>query len=677
MPNRRGLVTEAGTVEWFWRLFAGSPVSLQLFTPDGTCVAANDAWERLWDVPAASAVGYNLLHDDHFLRSGVLPEVRSAFQGANVTLPRMFYDPAPSDGRRTGRYVIAHFTTLPAEPLGFVLLSIEDVTDAVEAERRAEVQFALTDVLARARHADEAIHGLLSGLGGVFGAAYAGFWVVSNECASMGCDQTWLAQDAGPAVRDFALRSHDHRFARGEGLPGSVWHERQAIWLSDVIDRLNFPRLPWMQAARLDDGLAFPVIIDGAISAVVELFTTGPLPRDPELLRLAEGAGQRFGLFLQRRRLEDDLHESEEANRAVVQTALDAIITMDAAGRIVDFNPAAARMFGHARDAVLGHDMADTIIPPDLRRAHRAGLARLRTGDRSRILSQRLELSALRADGSVFPIELTITQMQRRQEPLFIGFLRDLTERQRHEHEREALLARERTARDTAEAASRSKDEFVATVSHELRTPVNAIRGWIRMLASGSLSADRTAEIIERLDRNAEVQARLVEDLLDVSALVTGRMRFTVDEVNLRDVIENACESLKLAAEAKRLTLRVDVPAGAAVRGDGVRLQQVFWNLVSNAVKFTPPDGRVTITLAELEGELQIVVADTGPGIDVGMLPVLFEKFRQGSAAAGGMGLGLAIVRHIVEAHAGTVTAANRADRSGASFTVTLPRSNA
>ena len=677
MVNRRGPLAEAGTVEWFWRLFAVSPVSLQLFTPDGTCVAANEAWERLWGAPAASAVGYNVLQDEQLSRSGLMSQIQSAFDGATVSLPRMFYDPAPSDRGGTGRYVVAHFNMLPAEPVGYVLLAIEDLSDAVEAVRRAEVQLALTEVLARARHADEAVHGLLSGLGLVFDAAYAAFWTVSADGASIGCDHTWLAKDAEPAVHEFARRSRDYRFACGEGLPGSVWHQRHAIWLSDVIDRLNFPRLPWMEAARLQDGLAFPVIVEGSVNGVVELFTIGSLPRDPELLRLAESAGQRFGLFLQRRRLEDDLHESEQANRAVVETALDAIVAMDANGRIVDFNPAAERIFGYTRDAVVGREMADTIIPPGLRAAHRAGLARLRTSGRSHILSKRLELSGLRADGSVFPVELTITRMRRRQKPLFIGFIRDLTERHRHEQEREALLARERTARDAAEAANRSKDEFVATVSHELRTPVNAIRGWVKMLAAGSLPPDRMAEIVERLDRNAEVQARLVEDLLDVSALVTGRMRFTVDEVNVRDVIENACESLRPAAEAKRLTLRIDVPPGAAVRGDAVRLQQVFWNLVSNAVKFTPQGGRITIALSESEGELQIVVADTGPGFDPELLPVLFGKFRQGSTAKGGMGLGLAIVRHIIEAHAGTVTASNRTDGSGALFTVTLPRATA
>jgi len=258
---------------------------------------------------------------------------------------------------------------------------------------------------------------------------------------------------------------------------------------------------------------------------------------------------------------------------------------------------------------------------------------------------------------------------------MFLGFLRDLTERRRHELEREALLARERAARDAAEAANRSKDEFVATVSHELRAPANAIRGWARMLADGSVPPERVGEAIERLDRTATLQVRLVEDLLDVSALVTGRMRFTVDEINLREVIESSCESLRPAAEAKRLKVRIEGAEKVAGRGDAVRLQQVFWNLLSNAVKFTPHDGSVTITISELPLEVQITVADTGHGIDPAMLPVVFEKFRQGSGASGGLGLGLAIVKHIVEAHAGTVMAANRTDGPGAIFTVSLPRS--
>jgi PAS domain S-box-containing protein len=674
MTDHANMVMEAGTVEWFWRLFAASPVSLQLFTPDGRCVAANSAWERLWGVPASAVIGYNVLEDKQLVRAGVLPQIKSAFEGSALSLPCTFFDPGAFGRRGTARYVIPQFTTLPGEPTGHVLLAMQDVTDAVESARRAEVQFALTDVLARARHADEAVHALLSELGVVFGAVYAGFWTVGWNRTSISCAQTWLSKDAGAAVHEFAIRSHDYHLACGEGLPGSVWQQAHAIWLSEVVDRRNFPRMPWMQAARLDGGLAFPVVVEDTVSAVVELFTIGLLPQDRELLRLAESAGQRFGLYLQRRQLEDDLHESEEANRAVVQTALDAIITMDANGRIVDFNPAAERMFGHRRDGMIGREMADTIIPPELRAAHRAGLARHRATGESRILSQRLELTALRADGSVFPVELTITRTHRRHEPLFIGFIRDLTERKRYEQEREALLGRERTARDAAEAASRAKDEFVATVSHELRTPVNAIRGWVKMLAAGSVPADRMAETIERIDRNAEVQARLVEDLLDVSALVTGRMRFTVDEVNLRDLIENACESLRPAAEAKRLVMTIDGAEGAAVRGDAVRLQQVFWNLLSNAVKFTPQGGRVSIVLTELPTELQVSVADSGRGIDAELLAVLFEKFRQGSTATGGMGLGLAIVRHIIEAHAGTVMAANRADGPGAVFTVTLPR---
>jgi PAS domain S-box-containing protein len=669
----RGAV-EAGTVDWFWRLFEMSPMSLQLFTPDGRCVAANAAYERMWNTAAAEIVGSNILHDEQLARSGALPLVRAALSGATVSLPRMFFETGTTD-RGGARYVVPHFTSLSAEPTRYIVLALEDVTAAFEAERRAEVQLALTDVLARARHVDEAVHGLLSGLGLVFDAVCAGYWVVTADRTGIECAQTWLAKESAPAVHDFAVRSQGYRLANGQGLPGAVWERAQAIWLAEVLDQRNFPRVPWLKAAGLEGGFAFPLVVDGTVSSVVELFSTRALPRDHDLLRVADSAGQRLGLYLQRRQLEDDLHESEEANRAVVQTALDAIIAMDGRGRIVDFNPAAERMFGFARDAVIGREMADTIIPPDLREAHRAGLARLHATGISHILSRRLELMALRLDGSVFPVELTITRTHRRHEPMFLGFLRDLTERRRHELEREALLARERAARDAAEAASRSKDEFVATVSHELRAPGKACRGWAKLLADKSVPPERVTDAIERLDRAAEVQIRLVEDLLDVSALVTGRMRFTVEEINLRQVIENSCESLAPAAEAKHLKIGIEGPDTVAARGDAVRLQQVFWNLLSNAVKFTPHGGSVTITISELPLEVQISVVDTGPGLDPVLLPVVFEKFRQGSGAAGGLGLGLAIVRHIVEAHAGTVMAGNRTDRPGAIFTVTLPRS--
>lgn len=656
--------------DWFCRLFADAPVSMQLFGPDGRCLAANSAWERLFRLPSASAVGYNILEDERLARSGHLRELRRAFDGERVSIARMSYDVTGAAGARV---VSASLVPLPDAAGTHVVLTLQDVGASEDAARRAEMQFALTDVLARSRNADEAIHGLLSGLGAVFDARFAAHWVVCPGENAIVCSHTWTSADAGPGVEEFAARSREYRLPRGGGLPGSAWQQGEAIWLGEVLERGNFPRLPWMHAAGLQGGFAFPIVSQDGLDAVVELFSVRPLLRDQELARLADSAGRRFGLFLQRRRLEDALHESEEANRAVVQSALDAIVAMDAEGRIVDFNPAAERMFGFSRAEVVGREMAGTIIPAELRNAHRAGLKRQRETGASRIVGRRLELSALRSDGTVFPVELTITRTQRRHEPLFIGFLRDVTERRRHEQEREAMLARERAARDAAEAANRSKDEFIATVSHELRTPISAIRGWLKLLGAGSVPADKIPDVIGRLDRNAEMQSRLVDDLLDASTLVTGRMRFTVDDVNLREIIENACESLKPAARAKHLTICVEARAWVTARGDAVRLQQVFWNLLSNAVKFTPPGGAISVMVTEAHAELQIAVMDTGSGIPADLLPSVFDKFRQGSPTAGGLGLGLAIVKHIVEAHAGTVVAANRPD-GGAIFTVTLPR---
>jgi signal transduction histidine kinase len=244
--------------------------------------------------------------------------------------------------------------------------------------------------------------------------------------------------------------------------------------------------------------------------------------------------------------------------------------------------------------------------------------------------------------------------------------------------EREALLAREQAARREAEIASRAKDEFLGLLSHELRNPLNAILGWTRMLASGQLDAATSVRAIETIDRNAKLQTRLIDDMLDVSRIVSGKLRLDAQPVDLTTVIHAAVDTSRPSAEAKGITLQVVLDFGAGlVLGDPVRLQQVIWNLLSNAIKFTPKQGRVQVQLERINSHLEITVSDTGPGIDPEFLPHVFERFRQADSTAskrhGGLGLGLSIVRHLVELHGGTVEAANRADRSGAVFSVKLP----
>ena len=255
----------------------------------------------------------------------------------------------------------------------------------------------------------------------------------------------------------------------------------------------------------------------------------------------------------------------------------------------------------------------------------------------------------------------------------------EIAERREVEERLQAALIQEKLARAEAESANRLKDEFLATVSHELRTPLNAIIGWSEMLRGGSLDEGTAARAIETIARNAESQAQLVEDILDVSRVITGKLRLNIGPVDAAAVINAAIDSVQLAAEAKGIRLEVVLdPSARRVSGDAGRLQQVVWNLISNAIKFTPRDGCVRLRLERAEdSNAQISVSDTGCGISPEFLPFIFDRFRQADGSStrrhGGLGLGLAIVRHLVELHGGTVHAESAGEGSGSTFTIKLP----
>jgi CheY-like chemotaxis protein len=252
-------------------------------------------------------------------------------------------------------------------------------------------------------------------------------------------------------------------------------------------------------------------------------------------------------------------------------------------------------------------------------------------------------------------------------------------ERTSGEAQREALLHREREARATAEAADRAKEEFLAVLSHELRTPLNAVYGWARMLRSGQLQGEaQRTRALEVIERNANAQVQLVDDLLDVSRVITGKMRLDVRPVDLKVVVETALDAIRPAAEAKNIRLQsVLDPRAGSITGDPDRMQQVVWNLLMNAVKFTPRGGRVQTNLQRVSSHVEIVVSDTGLGIAPDILPLIFERFRQADSSStrlhSGLGLGLALVKHLVELHGGTVAAQSAGEGKGATFVVKLP----
>jgi PAS domain S-box-containing protein len=259
----------------------------------------------------------------------------------------------------------------------------------------------------------------------------------------------------------------------------------------------------------------------------------------------------------------------------------------------------------------------------------------------------------------------------------WIATATDIDHQKKVEEAHSALLIREQEARAIAEVANRTKDEFLATVSHELRTPLNAILGWTRILRTGATpGGEKLDRALETIERNARAQAQLVEDILDVSRIIAGKLRVQIRDIDLVTVIHAAVEAVRPAAQAKGLEIDLRLPSSLPYHGDPDRLQQVFWNLLSNAIKFTV-QGKVTIEAGREDGEAVVTMSDTGIGISSDFVPLVFDRFRQADSsitrASGGLGLGLAIVRHLVEVHGGTVKAESEGEGKGARFTVRLP----
>ncbi|HXG67443.1 MAG TPA: PAS domain S-box protein [Blastocatellia bacterium] len=381
------------------------------------------------------------------------------------------------------------------------------------------------------------------------------------------------------------------------------------------------------------------------------------------------------GAFLditERKRAEEALRQSEKEYRELFENAHDAIIIFDPEGEIVlEVNRRACEVYGFSRSEFIGMSLEAISKDPDRNR----GRIRETLDSDS---CHHFETVQYRKGGSEMHLEINAAAVSYRGKPAILSINRDITERKRAEKEREQLLALERIARAEAEAASRTKDEFLATVSHELRTPLNAIQGWAQILCSGNPDPMTLAQGLNAIKRNAKSQAQLIEDILDVSRITSGKLHLHVRPTDLVSVIKAAIDTVRPAADAKDIKIQmiVDASIGAAL-ADPERLQQVVWNLLSNAVKFTPNDGQVEIRLERIEGCAQITVKDTGEGVDREFLPHIFDRFRQADASTtrrhGGLGLGLAIVRHLVEMHGGAVEADSPGRGQGATFTVRLP----
>jgi len=386
----------------------------------------------------------------------------------------------------------------------------------------------------------------------------------------------------------------------------------------------------------------------------------------------------------QRRNHEEALRQSEERFRLLVEGVSEyAIFMLDVNGRVASWNVGAQRIQGYATEEIIGQHIS-IFYPQEARESGWPDYELQQAAEKGSFVDTGWRL---RKDGSQMWANVTITALRDEQARLvgFAKLTRDLTESRRIEamqmanEEREQLLDAERSARMAAQRATRVKDEFLATLSHELRTPLSAILGWTQILIKGQVSGPaETRRAIEVIDRNARAQVQLIDDLLDLSRILAGKIRLDLQQVSLPDVVAAAIDSARPMAEAKEIRLRSLLdPSRTRVTADGGRLQQVVWNLLTNAIKFTPRGGQVEVLVQRVNSHVELSVSDNGLGIPASFLPLVFDRFsqRDGSStrAHGGLGLGLAICKQLVELHAGTIRVSSPGEGHGSTFTVQLP----
>ncbi|MTJ07405.1 ATP-binding protein [Anabaena sp. UHCC 0204] len=396
-------------------------------------------------------------------------------------------------------------------------------------------------------------------------------------------------------------------------------------------------------------------------------FRTHEITRNNEQLQQEITERQRILLILRK---------SEERYRYLAESIPQLVWTADAEGNCDYFNQNWYEYTGLSKEQSVGYGWLAALHPDDVESAGQVWSNALNKGSlyENEYRFKRINDGSYRWQlGRGFPLKDEQGHVVK-----WFGTCTDIDEHKQILQERAQLLKLEQTARAKAETANRIKDEFLAVLSHELRTPLNAILGWSQLLQTHSFDREKTSQALATIERNAKLQVQLIEDLLDTSRILQGKLTLKITNINLVSTVLSALETMRLALETKSIQVKTIFASNVGIiLGDSTRLQQVVWNILSNAVKFTPKGGKIEVQLRQADGYVQIIVTDTGKGIHPEFLPYAFDYFQQADSSSvrqfGGLGLGLAIVRNIVEIHGGFVTAESPGEGKGATFTVSLP----
>src|SRR6266446_6050968 len=597
-----------------------------------------------------------------------------------------------------------------------------DITERRRLERRLEVQFQVARILAASDSMTAAAPELLRAIGESVGWEMGQMWGVDREADVLRYLAVWRPPSVPAADLEEASRSRT--FGRGIGLPGRIWAAAKSEWITDIAADANFPRGPFATKAGLRSAFGLPIMVDHEVSGVMEFFSIDYQTPDQSLLAIMNMIGQQIGNFVERKRAEEErahTYDREQRARLEIETAIDRMkqvqTVTDVALAHLSMDELLAELLTRVREALNVDTVAILLLEPEgdelvawaakgleeevdlgVRIPVGAGFAGKVAASRSPVIINDLDkadvlnpLFKKKGIKSLLGVPLLI-------EGRVIGvmhvgrltryeFTEDDTRLLQLVADRIALaidnarlFEEERTARLEAEAASRAKDEFLTTISHELRTPLTPIIGWIHMIRNGILPDKETIHGLSVIEKNSYALKRLINDLLDMSAILSGKMRMEELPVSLEQVLREAVETVRPMAAARNIEIGLDFHdwQNEIVIGDRTRLVQVFWNLLHNAVKFSSPEGRVEVDAEANELGTIVRIQDAGQGIGADFLPHVFERFRQADGsktrAHGGLGLGLALVKSFVEAHQGTVEAESAGVGAGSRFTVRLPR---
>ncbi|MCU1261542.1 MAG: hypothetical protein JWO80_4427, partial [Bryobacterales bacterium] len=548
-----------------------------------------------------------------------------------------------------------------------------DITARKRMERRRQAQYFVSRILAAAVDVDPALKKILEAAGANLGWDFGALWTVDEAANVLRCRETWHDQRVNGS--SFALISRDLTFAPGVGLPGAIWLSAEPKWIEDFAVADDFHRKDFAAQTGLRSGFGFPILAGGKVLGVVEFLHSQITSPEPELMLTVTVLGNQIGQFLQRKQAEQELRESEARNRAVLQTSQDCIITIDSGSRVLEFNSAAEQTFGYLREDVIGRELPDLIIPPNLREAHRSGLARYLSEGEGPVLGNRIEVSGMHADGHEFPIELSANRIPIEGVALFTAFIRDITERKRHVEEL-------KQAKAASESANMAKSQFLASMSHELRTPLNAIIGYSEMLQEEveELGAGELRPDLQKVHAAGKHLLELINEVLDLSKIEAGRMELYQEELDIADALRDIAGTMQPLAQKNGNSLDVQCTPGLGIMvADLTKFRQSVLNLLSNACKFTE-GGTVTLAAERFEQGgspwIRVRVSDTGIGIPQDKLEQIFEPFSQADASTsrhyGGTGLGLALSRRFSRLMGGDLTAESEPGK-GSTFTIGLP----